>query len=133
MLITKIIVNINLKISRPMECTRSNATTEKLLDSAIAAAKSAIKSNVKPPELTSTRWLWRLAGFYHLCHPIPRLVKQAKKKFAAQKRWRLANWAEKNAQEEAGHDLLALKDIESLGSRAIAYCDSLLRNSLTLL
>ena len=103
------------RFSRPMECTGSNATTEKLLDSAIAAAKSAIKPNVKPPKLTSTRWLWRLAGFYHLCHPIPKLVKQAQKKFTAQERWRLANWAEKNAQEEAGHDLLALKDIESLG------------------
>ena len=103
------------RFSQPMTGAGNIATTQKLLDTAIAAAKYAIKSHIQPPKLTPTRWLWRLAGLYHLCHPIPLLVQQAQKKFAAQGRWRLANWAEQNAREEAGHDLLALKDIQSLG------------------
>lgn len=103
------------RFSRPMTGAGNIATTRKLLDTAIAAAKSTIESNIEPPKLTLIRWLWRLAGMYHLCHPIPNLVKQAQKKFIAQERWLLADWAEKNAREEAGHDLLALKDIQSLG------------------
>ena len=103
------------RFSQPMKGAGNIATTRKLLDTAIAAAKYAIKSNLQPLQLTPMRWLWRLAGMYHLCHPIPNLVKQAQKKFAAQGRWRLANWAAQNAREEAGHDLLALKDIQSLG------------------
>ncbi len=103
------------RFSQPMTGAGKIATTRKLLDTAIAAAKSTAKSYTEPPKLTLIRWLWRLAGMYHLCHPIPNLVKQAEKKFIAQERWRLANWAKQNVQEEAGHDELALKDIQSLG------------------
>jgi hypothetical protein len=103
------------RFARPMEDAGSFATTRKLLDTAIAAAKCAVKSEVRPPALTSTRWIWRLAGLYHLCHPIPRLIESARQQFAAAERWSLARWAAQNAEEEEGHDLLALKDIQSLG------------------
>ena len=105
----------NDRFARPMEGAGSFATTRKLLDAAIAAAKGAVKSDVKPPALTSTRWVWRLAGLYHLCHPIPQLIESARQQFALAERWSLTQWAAQNAVEEEGHDLLALKDIQSLG------------------
>ena len=103
------------RFARPMEGAGNKASTGKLLDTAIAAARCAVKSDVRPPTLTSTRWIWRLAGLYHLCHPIPRLIESARQQFTAAERWSLARWAAQNAEEEAGHDLLALKDIQSLG------------------
>lgn len=101
--------------AQPMKCAGSVATTRKLLDSAIAAAKNAIKSDVRPPALTYTRWLWRLAGAYHLTSPVPNLMKEAAKSFGANHRFDLEEWALEKAEEEKGHDLLALKDIQSLG------------------
>ena len=103
------------RFARPMQGAGNKATTRKLLDTAIAAARYAVKSDARPPALTSTRWIWRLAGLYHLCHPIPRLIEKARQQFTTAERWSLARWAAQNAEEEAGHDLLALKDIQSLG------------------
>ena len=37
------------RFARPMECAGSFATTKKLLDTAIAAAKVAVKSDSRPP------------------------------------------------------------------------------------
>ena len=71
------------RFARPMNCTGSFATTKKLLDTAIAAAKVAVKSKSRPPALTATRWVWRLASAYHLTHPVPELLKNAAIGFAA--------------------------------------------------
>ena len=101
--------------AHPMTNTGSPATTRKLLDTAIASAKYAVNSETRPPAMTATRWIWRLAGLYHLCHPIPKLIEKAHQQFAKHKRYSLAEWAAQNAIEEEGHDLLALKDIKSLG------------------
>lgn len=111
---------------QPMEGAGSIATTGKLLDGAIAAARYAVDSDVRPPALTATRWIWRLAGQYHMCHPIPRLIEEAQKKFAMTRRWSLAQWAAQNACEEQGHDLLALRDIQSLGYDAEAVVKALI-------
>ncbi len=108
------------RFSQPMECAGSLATTRKLLDTAIAAAKYAIKSKVRPPALTATRWVWRLAGAYHLTSPVPQLMKDAAKGFAANGRCDLEHWALEKAEEEKGHDRLALLDIQSLGYDAEA-------------
>ena len=101
--------------AQPMECAGSFATTQKLLDTAIAAAKYAIQSDIRPPALTTTRWVWRLAGAYYLCSPVPKLMKDAAKGFAANSHSTLTQWALQKAEEEKGHDHLALKDIQSLG------------------
>ena len=111
--------------ARPMEGAGNLATTRKLLDTAIAAARCAVKSDVRPPELTYTRWIWRLAGLYHLCHPIPSLIESARQQFTVAQRWSLARWAAQNAEEEEGHDLLALKDIQSLGYDPDAVVEAL--------
>jgi hypothetical protein len=104
----------------------SFATTRKLLDTAIAAAKQAVKSEVKPPALTSIRWVWRLASAYHLTNPIPQLMKDAARGFAMNNRAALEAWALEKVAEETGHDQLALLDIQSLGYDAEAVVKALM-------
>lgn len=113
------------RFSQLMKCAGSIPTTRKLLDTAIAAAKYAVKSEVRPPALTSTRWIWRLAGAYHLTSPVPKLMKDAAKGFAANSRSDLEHWALEKAEEEKGHDRLALLDIQSLGYDAEAVVKAL--------
>ncbi len=108
------------RFARPMECDGSFATTKKLLDTAIAAAKVAVKSDSRPPALTPTRWVWRLAGAYHLTSTVPQLLKDAAIGFAANSRSNLKSWALEKVEEETGHDRLALLDIQSLGYDAEA-------------
>ena len=114
------------RFCQPMERAGSIATTGKLLDGAIAAARYAVNSDVRPPALTAIRWVWRLAGDYHLCFPTVRLMKKAAQCFATSKRWNLAEWASQRAKEEMGHDLLALRDINSLGYNAEAVVKALI-------
>ena len=116
----------NDRFAKPMEGAGSFATTQKLLDTAIAAAKSAVESDVRPPALTSTRWVWRLAGSYHMTSPVPNLLRSAAKSFAANGRTELEAWALEKAEEETGHDLLALKDIQSLGYNSKAIVETLI-------
>lgn len=113
------------RFSQPMKCAGTVATTGKLLDSAIAAAKYAIKSNIRPPALTPTRWIWRLASAYHLTSSVPQLLKVAAQGFTANNRSDLEQWALEKAEEEKDHDRLALKDIQSLGYDAQAVVKAL--------
>lgn len=101
--------------AQAMEGAGSNTTTGKLLDGAIAVAKQVISSDARPPALTSTRWIWRLASAYHMTSPVPDLMKEAARGFAANGHSELEAWALEKAEEEKGHDLLALRDIQSLG------------------
>ena len=115
----------NTPFAKPMEGAGSITTTKNLLDGAIAAAKYAIGSDIRPPVLTETRWVWRLAGSYHLTHPVPQLLKKAARSFALTDRLMLAQWAKEKAREETGHDLLALHDIYALGYDAEAVVEKL--------
>ncbi|KST65735.1 hypothetical protein BC008_22230 [Mastigocoleus testarum BC008] len=100
------------------------AKTRKLLDGAIALAWRDVMTNRRPPALTSTRWVWRLAGSYHLTHSYPPLIKKAAQHFAKTGRTSLAQWAEQKAKEEQGHDLLTLQDIQSMGYKASALVEA---------
>ena len=113
------------RFARSMTGSGSFATTRKLLDTAIAAAKQAVKSEVRPPALTSTRWIWRLASAYHMTHYVPQLLKDAARGFEAQGRTELAAWALEKVEEETGHDRLAWLDIQSLGYDADAVVKTL--------
>ena len=104
----------------------SVAKTRKLLDGAIALAWHHVKSNRRPPALTPTRWVWRLAGSYHLTHLTPQLMEKAAQRFTSEGRKVLAQWAVEKAREEAGHDKLALLDIQSMGYDAEAVVKTLL-------
>lgn len=120
-------------LTKTMEGVGSIATTRQLLDGAIAAARHTVKSDVRPPALTATRWLWRLAGAYHLTHPVPQLLKKASQRFLAAGSVTLTQWAAEKATEEAGHDLLALRDIQSLGYDAQSVVEKLVPPAATVL
>ena len=112
-------------LSQSMEGTGSVATTRQLLDGAIGAAKYAVNSDVRPPALTATRWVWRLASQYHLTHSAPQIMEEAAKRFEEAGRSDLAEWATAEVIEERGHDLLALRDIQSLEYDAEAVVKTL--------
>jgi hypothetical protein len=97
----------------------SRATTRKLLDGAIGAAFAAAEPGAVP-EVTRTRWVFRLCGMYHLTHRTAPLMIQAARRFARAGRTALADWAEEKAREERGHDRLALRDLAELGYPAEA-------------
>lgn len=107
------------------------AQTQKLLDRAIAYAWHTVKSDHRPPTLTSTRWVWRLAGAYHFSRHTSRLMEEATQRFAASGRQSLAQWAKQKAREEAGHDRLALLDIQSMGYEAEAVVQALVPSAAT--
>lgn len=115
--------------TQSMEGAGSIETTRQLLDGAIAAARYTVNSDVRPPALTPRRWVWRLAGAYHMTHPVPKLLKEAARRFALEGHSTLAEWATEKAKEEAGHDLLALRDIKSLGYDAEAVVKELIPSS----
>ncbi|MCG6135339.1 MAG: hypothetical protein MET45_11840 [Nostoc sp. LLA-1] len=118
--------DIDVSCDQKMIDTETLTNTRKLLNSAIISAWYAVKSERRPPALTPTRWVWRLAAFYHLCHSTPRLMESARERFALANRQILAQWAAQKAREEAGHDLLALRDIQSMGYDAEAVVEALL-------
>lgn len=88
--------------------------TRHLLDGAVRAGFAFARPEAVPP-LSATRWVWRLAGLYHLTHSTPRLLRLAAARFAGQGRPALADWAEQRAREESHHDRLALRDLADLG------------------
>ncbi|MBE9001856.1 hypothetical protein IQ274_27540 [Nostoc sp. LEGE 12447] len=101
------------------------AKTRKLLDSSIVYAWHKVPLKCKPPALTRIRWIWRLAGAYHSSRYTSRLMEQASQRFAASGRHSLAQWAAQKAKEEAGHDRLALLDIQSMGYDPLAVVQAL--------
>lgn len=113
------------RFTQPASDRISVATTRQLLDGAIAAASHAVSSDLKPPAMTPLRWVWRLAGSYYLCHCVPELLEEAQERFALACRWNLVQWAAEKANEERGHDRLALLDIESMGYNAEAVVNTL--------
>ncbi|MBG1239682.1 hypothetical protein [Nostoc sp. NZL] len=109
----------------------SIARTQKLLDRAIAYAWHTVKSDRRPPKLTPIRWVWRMAGAYHSSRHTTRLMEEAARRFAASGRQNLAEWAAQKAKEEAGHDRLALLDIQSMGYDAEAVVKTLVPSAAT--
>ena len=102
------------------------AKARKLLDGAIALAWKNVKLKRKPPALTPTRWVWRLASSYHLTHFTPQIMEKASQRFASAGQKILAQWAAEKAREERGHDRLALLDIQSMGYEAEAVVEALI-------
>lgn len=111
--------------ARPMTSSGNVAVTRKLLDGAIASAKSTVSSSNKPPALSCLHWIWQLAGLYHLTHFSPGLLEEAAQRFASAGRRNLAQWAARKASEERDHDRLALLDIQSLGYSAQTVVEAL--------
>ncbi|MFS0518388.1 hypothetical protein ACEYW6_27225 [Nostoc sp. UIC 10607] len=109
------------------------ARTQKLLDRAIAYAWHTVRSDRRPFTLTFMQWVWQLAGSYHLTHSYVQLIEEASRHFAASGRESLAQWAAHKATEEAGHDRLALLDIQSMGYNAQGVVKALIPPSAIVL
>ncbi len=101
------------------------AATGWLLEGAVALGARAAGPAPSPPPLSRLRWIWRLAGLYHLTTHTPGLLRVAEAKFRAAGRAALADWAAKKAREEAGHDRLALRDLRALGLNGEAVVEAL--------
>lgn len=101
------------------------AATGWLLEGAVAVGARAAGPAPSPPPMTCRRWVWRLAGLYHLTTHTPGLLRVAEAKFRAAGRPALAEWAADKARDEAGHDRLALRDLRALGLPAEAVVEAL--------
>lgn len=110
---------------QPQPPRASLATTRRLLDGALALAQRRAPAGEPPPPLTPLRWVWRLAGYYHLTHATPRLMTEAAQRFLAAGEPELAAWAAEKAREEQDHDRLALRDLAALGHDAGAVVAAL--------
>ncbi|MEL6438984.1 MAG: hypothetical protein AAFQ80_07000 [Cyanobacteria bacterium J06621_8] len=94
-------------------------STQNLLDAAIAAAYYRY-SEATLPALTIGRWIWQLAGHYHLTCLTPQLMRTVAQEFTAGDRTVLANWAQLKARRERGYNRTTIEDIEYLGYNAQA-------------
>lgn len=119
--------------AQPANSAGNIATTKNLLDTAIVLAKREAHSSQKLPVLSPVTWVWSLASQYHVAHPTSRLMKEASRRFSAQGRKQLAQWATQKAIEESGHDQLALLDIQSLGYEAKEVVKAFIPPSATVL
>lgn len=97
----------------------SVCSTQNLLDAAIAAAYSQY-TEVMLPELTLERWIWQLAGHYHLTCLTPKIMREAAEIFMRGDQLILDSWARLKAQREKEYNRTTLQDIEYLGYNAQA-------------
>jgi hypothetical protein len=67
------------------------------------------------------RHIYSLAGSYQTTHATPPTMRHAAGRFSAMGNPAMAEYCLHVAEEEAGHDVLALKDLESLGLRSEAF------------
>jgi hypothetical protein len=96
----------------PMRGAGSAATTRALLNGAVAVGRGEV--HAAPPPLTIARWIERVAADYQTTHATPPLMAEAAERFAHAGRRELAAWAARKAEDERGHDELALRDLRAL-------------------
>jgi hypothetical protein len=90
-------------------------STVGLLDGAISLGFAAIEERLARPEPTVAGYIVALVGAYHTSVDTPRNLRRAAKRFEELGRPEVAAYLEERAQEETGHDRLALKDLRALG------------------
>jgi len=90
-------------------------STVGLLDGAISLGFAAIEKRLACPEPTVAAYIVALVGAYHTSVDTPRNLRRAAKRFEELGRPEVAAYLEERAQEETGHDRLALKDLRALG------------------
>ena len=98
--------------------------TRQLLAGALLAGFSSRASGggttgAEQPSLE--RHIYGLAGSYQTTHATPPTMRHAAGRFSAMGNPAMAEYCLHVAEEEAGHDVLALKDLESLGLRSEAF------------
>jgi hypothetical protein len=98
--------------------------TRQLLAGALLAGYSSHHSEgaaAKFEEPSLERHIYSLAGSYQTTHATPPTMRHSAERFSAMGNPAMAEYCLHVAEEEAGHDALALKDLESLGLRAEAF------------
>lgn len=75
-------------------------------------------SPVQATALSLERYIYSLAGSYQTTRATPPTMRHVAELFRAQGNARVVDRCLRVADEEAGHDLLALKDLEALGIRS---------------
>ncbi|MBM3464316.1 MAG: iron-containing redox enzyme family protein [Armatimonadetes bacterium] len=97
----------------PMRGMASLASTRNLLDGALEAGARAVARPEEPP-LTPLRWAWRLVWQFHTTHPTAGLMREAAERFHSLGRAEMGECCARKAEEERGHDTLALRDLRAL-------------------
>lgn len=101
--------------AKPMTCAGALGSTVGLLDGAIGLGFEGKDSRRESATPTLTGYAYALVGAYHTSVNTPRNLLRAADRFRELGRIEVAEYLEKRAREETGHDRLALKDLDALG------------------
>jgi hypothetical protein len=115
---------------QPMTGPGRPATTGALLRGACYAPLAGRSVPLEIPR-SLPRFIFRLAGAWHTTRVTPPTLRALAERFRAEGRETLSRYCLDKAQEETGHDRLALRDLEALGLPAAAVVD-VLRPSVSL-
>jgi hypothetical protein len=99
----------------PMTGCGSPATTQHLLDAAVAIPQRLALRRSPGSPLTREAYVERLVGHYYTTHWTEWQLRRAASRFSDAGRPELARLAETAAQQSRGHDLLAMRDLSALG------------------
>lgn len=111
-------------LKQPMNGPGSAATTGALLRGSCYAPLAGRSVPLEIPR-SLPRFIYRLAGAWQTTRVTPPTLRYLGERFRAEGRDALSRYCLHKAQEEAGHDLLALRDLETLGFPAAAVVDAL--------
>ena len=99
-------------------------TRQLLAGALIAGLQSGRRDAAAPAQQTALsleRHIYSLAGSYQTTRATPPTMRHVAQRFRARGNARVADHCRDVADEERGHDLLALKDLEALGIRSAAF------------
>src|SRR5437879_4194510 len=110
----------------PMSEAGTRTTTRGLLDGAVAAGM-AQPSDLpsEPVSFTPAMLVYTLVSSYHSTTRTPATFRIAARRAAGLGRRELADFLERKARHEAGHDRLALEDLRALGLPADRLVEAL--------
>jgi hypothetical protein len=101
----------SVPFSQPMTGKGTRASTAGLLNGAVALAFADLKQSTA----SLPRYIFDLVGSFHIARRTPGHLTRAAKRLRELNRSDIASYLETHAQEETGHDRLALKDLRALG------------------
>jgi pyrroloquinoline quinone (PQQ) biosynthesis protein C len=109
----------------PMTCKGTLQSTVGLLDGAIKLGFERTDDQPAKAKPSLIRYVYSLVGAYFTSKDTPRNLLCAAARFEKIGRSEVSRYLEMRAQEEAGHERLALKDLEALGlpaGKIVANC-----------
>ena len=104
-----------LPFAQPMTGAGALGSTRGLLDGAISLGFEVLEGQGGAARPTLLGFVFSLVGAYHTSRHTSRNLRRAAARFAALGRPEVADYLEKRAREETGHDRLVLKDLAALG------------------